>query len=337
MIADILAQNDPANIAKVELESSAIGSIIGRGGSTIHRIQSETGARLDIKRTGETATLHIAGSKEAVAAAQSEVDVILAEARSAPRTAARGTARTGAWGGRSRGDGRPRVQRRHRLDHRPRRRDDPADPGRDGRPAEHRSLGADGADRGRGGRRRRRQDAGRSACCQGGRAQQGGGVRPGRLGRGGGRGRRRRRRKRVVSGNGTDRTGLGFPQRGTRHVSKMRPRQRMYRRSGLPSPQVGTRGGDEQGEEATRDQGRVGTTKQQRRDRERVSQREMAFGDKGRYEKRPRKIEAAQARSIRAAKYLVVPIYPQKEPTASRSVPQPRPHGARPPARAHRN
>lgn len=57
----------------------AVGAVIGKGGSTIQRIQEETGARLDIAR--ESSNCRIVGQAESVEKARKEVEAIVARTK----------------------------------------------------------------------------------------------------------------------------------------------------------------------------------------------------------------------------------------------------------------
>jgi len=57
----------------------AVGAVIGKGGSTIQRIQEETGARLDIAR--ESSNCRIVGKTESVEKARKEVEAIVARTK----------------------------------------------------------------------------------------------------------------------------------------------------------------------------------------------------------------------------------------------------------------
>lgn len=62
----------------VSVTSRGIGIVIGKGGSTVRRIQEETKASLDVVR--DSNTVSIKGSEEAVAAAREEISKLLEEA-----------------------------------------------------------------------------------------------------------------------------------------------------------------------------------------------------------------------------------------------------------------
>ncbi len=59
------------------LPKFAIGSIIGKGGSAIQRLQDDSGARVDIQRDSDSA--RVSGPKEAVAKAVESIEKVVEE------------------------------------------------------------------------------------------------------------------------------------------------------------------------------------------------------------------------------------------------------------------
>lgn len=101
LVEEILA-NPPKRGAKalapgeIEYETdlgNAVGSVIGRGGSTIRRIRDESGAKVDVE--SGSSTCRISGTPEAVKSAREEVETILrdvAEREASRKKAAEGFA-----------------------------------------------------------------------------------------------------------------------------------------------------------------------------------------------------------------------------------------------------
>lgn len=93
MVKAVMASSVQSTV-RMELTKANVGSVIGRGGSTIRRISDETGARLDISR-GDDLHLKISGSDEAVAAAQQQVEAVLAAANESRPGGGRGQPKEG--------------------------------------------------------------------------------------------------------------------------------------------------------------------------------------------------------------------------------------------------
>ena len=114
-----------AHSVTVEVPEERLGSVIGKGGSTIRMIEAETGCRLDVKR--ETGAVHIGGES------QDDIDraermVLDAIERPSPTLGPRIRVPLRA----ARVDDRARQRDGPHGHHRPRRRHNPADRGGDG-------------------------------------------------------------------------------------------------------------------------------------------------------------------------------------------------------------
>lgn len=87
-VKKLLADNDHTDIVDLSAERGLIGAVMGRGGETVQRIQKDTGARLDIKRNGDSSTVVIAGTRDAVCRAKAAVEAIVLSETGPPTIAA---------------------------------------------------------------------------------------------------------------------------------------------------------------------------------------------------------------------------------------------------------
>lgn len=88
MIGDVIIRNNDDDKHNdedmiMQVESSKVGKIIGRGGSKIRELQDSSGARINIDKNsgGSTAEVTLVGSNEAQNCAKTMIDELVNEER----------------------------------------------------------------------------------------------------------------------------------------------------------------------------------------------------------------------------------------------------------------